>query len=77
MNRPDIGVFWRNARAAYLAIGLIPLGLIGVGLILQHVIGLEPCPLCIFQRIAFLGVALFGLLAAAIVKELWRSLNRT
>jgi disulfide bond formation protein DsbB len=66
VNRPDIGVFWRNARAAYLAIGLIPLGLIGVGLILQHVMGLEPCPLCIFQRIAFLGVALFGLLAAAV-----------
>jgi disulfide bond formation protein DsbB len=57
---------WRTARASYLAIGVVALGLIGVGLVLQHVVGLNPCPLCIFQRFAYLGVGLFGLLAAAV-----------
>jgi len=66
VNRLDPGAVWRNARPLYLAIGLIPFGLIGVGLFLQHVIELEPCPLCIFQRVAFLFVGAFGLLAAAI-----------
>jgi disulfide bond formation protein DsbB len=57
--------FWYGARAAYLAIGTISFGLIGVGLILQHVVGLEPCPLCIFQRIAYFVVGAFALIAAA------------
>jgi disulfide bond formation protein DsbB len=57
--------FWYSARAAYLAIGAIALALIGVGLLLQHVVGLEPCPLCIFQRIAYLALGVFALAAAA------------
>lgn len=67
MNRPlDPSIFWGDARRAYLVLGLIPFGLIGVGLFLQHVIGLDPCPLCIFQRVAYFFVGVFGLLAAAI-----------
>lgn len=31
---------------------------------LQHVLSLPPCPLCIFQRIAFMAVALIALVAA-------------
>ena len=67
MNRLlDPSIFWGNARRAYLVIGLVPFGLIGVGMFLQHVLGLEPCPLCIFQRIAYFFVGVFGLLAAAV-----------
>lgn len=31
---------------------------------LQHVVGLNPCPMCIVQREAFIGLALFSALAA-------------
>lgn len=66
MNRFDPSVVWRSAGAACLAIGVTSFGLIGVGMFLQHVIGLEPCPLCIFQRIGYFFVGVFGLLAAAV-----------
>jgi disulfide bond formation protein DsbB len=62
----DPSIFWGNARRAYLVIGLVPFGLIGVGLFLQHVLGLEPCPLCILQRVAYFCVGVFGLLAASV-----------
>lgn len=33
-------------------------------LYLQHGVGLEPCPLCIFQRVGLMGMGLFALIAA-------------
>jgi len=33
-------------------------------LYLQHGVGLEPCPLCVFQRVGLMGMGLFALLAA-------------
>ena len=30
----------------------------------QHVLGLEPCPLCIFQRVAIIAVGVLFLIAA-------------
>lgn len=39
-------------------------GLIGFGLYLQHARGLEPCPLCILQRYAFVAAGLVALAAA-------------
>lgn len=53
-----------SARAGYATLAFVSFGLIGVGLLLQHVVGLDPCPLCIFQRMAYFAVALFALLAA-------------
>ena len=35
-------------------------------MLLQHVVGLDPCPLCIFQRMSYLAVALLELLAAVL-----------
>ncbi|HVG03369.1 MAG TPA: disulfide bond formation protein B [Burkholderiaceae bacterium] len=55
-----------SPRTAYTTLAGVALGLIGVGLLLQHVVGLDPCPLCIFQRIAYLALALFALIAAAV-----------
>ena len=53
-----------NARAAYAILAIVSFGLIGIALLLQHVVGLDPCPLCIFQRIAYFALALFALIAA-------------
>lgn len=36
-------------------------GLLGFGLYLQHYVGLEPCPMCIMQRYAFIAIALTAL----------------
>ncbi|MDQ0607957.1 disulfide bond formation protein DsbB [Variovorax sp. W1I1] len=49
------------------ALGLICLAcvlMLAFGLYLQHVVGLEPCPMCIVQRYALVLVALFTGLAA-------------
>ncbi|MCU0765582.1 MAG: disulfide bond formation protein B, partial [Burkholderiaceae bacterium] len=43
-----------------IAVAIVVLG-IGGGLYFQHVLDLEPCPLCVLQRLAIIGV---GLLAA-------------
>lgn len=51
-------------RLFYLAVFSGCLGLLGFGLYLEHGTGLEPCPLCIFQRIAYIAVMLIALLAA-------------
>ena len=51
---------------ALLALGCI--GLLGFGMYLQHVVGLEPCPMCIVQRYA---MTLIGLLA--LLGLVWRS----
>ena len=51
-------------RLIYLAIFLACAGLIGFALYLQHSLGLEPCPMCILQRYAFVVVGVIGLAAA-------------
>jgi protein dithiol:quinone oxidoreductase len=38
--------------------------LIGYALYAEHVLGLAPCPLCIFQRVAVIAVGLLFLIAA-------------
>ena len=42
---------------------LVCLGLLGFGYYLQYQDGLEPCPMCIFQRLCYMGVALVALVA--------------
>ena len=51
-------------RLIYLAIFLACAGLIGFALYLQHSLGLEPCPMCILQRYAFIVVGVIALTAA-------------
>lgn len=53
-----------QARLVFLLIFLACAGLLGFGLYLQHVQNLEPCPLCIFQRYAFVVTGVIALLAA-------------
>lgn len=54
--------FELSPRRVFAAFMLIPLALLAEALILQHLQGQAPCPLCILQREAFF---LFGLIALA------------
>ena len=51
---------------ALLALGCT--GLLGFGMYLQHVVGLEPCPMCIVQRYAMTLIGVVALLGLV-----WRS----
>lgn len=53
-----------NLRLGHLAGALACAALLGYGLWLQHVDGLDPCPLCVFQRVAFIALGLVFLVAA-------------
>lgn len=52
-------------RRAFALITLACVGMLAFGLYLQHVVGLEPCPMCIVQRYALILVAVFAALAGA------------
>ena len=52
-----------NSRWFYLSVFLVCFSLLGFGLYLEHGAGLEPCPLCVFQRIAFISIAVISLVA--------------
>ena len=51
------GFFARNTRLLLAVVALGSLALLAFGLYLQHVVGLEPCPMCIVQRYALVLVA--------------------
>lgn len=66
---------WREVpvRAWLAALALGMFGLVAVGIEMQHLWRLAPCPLCIFQRLLYLViglVALAGVLAPA-GRPLW------
>lgn len=48
-------------RAWFAALGLGCLGLVAVGMELQALLRLAPCPLCIFQRLLYILIGLLGL----------------
>lgn len=51
-----------SLRFVFLALFAYCAGLISVGLVLQHIKGIEPCPLCILQRYGFVAAGLFALI---------------
>lgn len=53
-------------RTLYISGFLLCTGLIATALYFQHVLGMEPCPLCIFQRIGVMLLGVIFLLAAII-----------
>ena len=53
-----------NSRVIFLGVFLGCVGLMGVALYMQHVMQLEPCNLCILQRVMVIAVALVALVAA-------------
>lgn len=52
-----------NKRPHYLFVFILCLALLGAGLFFQLVVGLEPCPLCVLQRLALMAIGLVALLA--------------
>lgn len=59
-------------RAVLLVLALCCAAMLGFGLYLQHVVGLEPCPMCIVQRYALMLVAVFCALGALLARPLPR-----
>ncbi|MBI4808914.1 MAG: disulfide bond formation protein B [Nitrosomonadales bacterium] len=53
-----------SGRWLYLAGALAVVGLFCFGLYLQYVLRLEPCPLCMIQRVIFIAIGLLFLIAA-------------
>ncbi len=52
-------------RRVLLLTSLVCIALLAYGLYLQHVVGLEPCPMCIVQRYALVLVAIVAALTSA------------
>ena len=56
-------------RRVLALVSVACIALLAFGLYLQHVVGLEPCPMCIVQRYSLLLVALVAGLTAAITDK--------
>lgn len=52
-------------RRTYALICAACVAMLAFGMYLQHVVGLEPCPMCVVQRYALVLVAVFAGLAGA------------
>lgn len=55
-----------NLRLTWALLAFACAGLLAFGLYLQHVVGLEPCPMCIVQRYAMTIIGLLALVALLI-----------
>jgi disulfide bond formation protein DsbB len=60
----------RCTRLIFSAICLFCIGLLSFGMYLQYVVGVEPCPMCIVQRYAMIGVAVLALLGAILGRSM-------
>ncbi|MFN9481112.1 MAG: disulfide bond formation protein B [Betaproteobacteria bacterium] len=54
----------RSARPLLAAAAALTVAAMGAGLYLQYAVGLEPCPLCVLQRVGFVLAGLIALLGA-------------
>ncbi len=51
-------------RVVFAAMSAVCTALVGFGLYLQEYKGIDPCPMCILQRYAFIAIAIVALVAA-------------
>jgi disulfide bond formation protein DsbB len=51
-------------RPWFLFVALACAGMLAYGLYVQHALFIDPCPLCVFQRLAFIWIGAVALLAA-------------
>jgi disulfide bond formation protein DsbB len=56
--------FLLRPRIWFLFVALACFGMVSYALYVQHVDFLDPCPLCVFQRVAFIGIGAVALVAA-------------
>ena len=60
-----------SARQVFAGFALLCLGMIGYAFYVEHFLGLVPCPLCMFQRVAVIAFGLVCVLAAAHGPKAW------
>jgi protein dithiol:quinone oxidoreductase len=65
----------RCPRQALTLTAMACVGLLAFGMYLQHVVGLEPCPMCIVQRYALILVAIVAGIAATLSGAKGRSIG--
>lgn len=53
-----------SSRLVFFLVFVLCAGLLGVAFYMEHVMGLEPCPLCWLQRFGFMAAGLVSLVAA-------------
>ena len=63
---------WNSPRRLLALISAACVAMLLFGLYLQYGQGLEPCPMCIVQRYALIGVAAFTGIAASRAGTAWR-----
>ena len=63
-------------RAWFATLGMGCLGLVAVGMELQALLRLSPCPLCIFQRLLYIVIGSIGLVGVLVpvARPLWAGL---
>ena len=66
-----LDVLAQRPRRVLLLLCLACIGMLAFGMYLQYIVGLEPCPMCIVQRYALIGVAVFAGLASARGSKGW------
>lgn len=54
-----------SPRSIFVLVSLASFGMLAFGQYLQHVVGLEPCPMCIVQRYALVLIAIIAALTGA------------
>ncbi|MES2538083.1 MAG: disulfide bond formation protein B [Pseudomonadota bacterium] len=62
----------KTSKPVLLIVAFLSLALLGVGLYLQHVKQMQPCPLCVIQRYAFAAVAIICLVFAFLPRSATR-----
>ena len=57
---------------AFALIALMSFGAVGIALYTQHKLDMQPCPWCVLQRLVFVAIGGWALLAALLPARLWR-----
>ncbi|SBT19264.1 Disulfide bond formation protein B [Marinomonas gallaica] len=61
-----------SARRFHGLVALASFSLLGVAFYMEYQMGLEPCPLCMLQRIAFFMIGVFSLISALGQNASWQ-----
>jgi disulfide bond formation protein DsbB len=60
-----------SVQRVFALVALACVGMLAFGMYLQHVVGLNPCPMCIVQRYALIGVAVIALVGSRLTRPSW------
>ena len=60
-----------SARRFHAVVALVALALLGTAFYMEYQMGLEPCPLCMLQRVAFFLIGVVSLVSALASHATW------